>query len=112
MSLFISTAYAADVAGKTAHQSPMMGTIMMLVVFGVFIYFLMWRPQSKRAKKHQNLVAGTQVGDEIITSGGIHGKITEIDDSSLLLKVAQGTEIRLHKSSISSTLPKGTLKLD
>ena len=87
--------------------------MMQLIFFGGFIlifYFLMWRPQSKRAKEHRNLVSGLNKGDEIVTNGGIAGKITKVSDEFVVVEVAENTEIKIQKVAVSSALPKGTLK--
>jgi preprotein translocase subunit YajC len=87
--------------------------IMQLVFFGGFIlifYFLMWRPQSKRAKEHKNLVSELSKGDEVVTNGGIAGKVSKVTDDFLRVEVAEGVEIKIQKVAIASALPKGTLK--
>jgi len=87
--------------------------IMQLVFFGGFIlifYFLMWRPQSKRAKEHKNLVSELSKGDEVITNGGIAGKISKVSEDFIRVEIAEGVEIKIQKVAIASALPKGTLK--
>jgi len=87
--------------------------IMQLVFFGGFIlifYFLMWRPQSKRAKEHKNLVSELSKGDEVITNGGIAGKISKVSEDFIRVEIADGVEIKIQKVAIASALPKGTLK--
>lgn len=84
-----------------------------LLFFGGFIlifYFLMWRPQSKRAKEHRNLVSSLSKGDEVITNGGIAGKINKVSEDFILLEIAEGVELKIQKVAIASALPKGTLK--
>ena len=68
------------------------------------------RPQMKRAKEHRQLVAGLQKGDEVVTSGGLLGKITGIDDSFVTVKVADNVEIKVQRHAVASVMPKGTLK--
>ena len=80
------------------------------VGFGLIFYFLMWRPQSKRTKEHKNLVSGLSKGDEVITNGGIAGKISKVTDDFIRVEVAEGVEIKVQKIAISASLPKGTLK--
>jgi len=70
----------------------------------------MWRPQSKRAKEHKNLVSGLSKGDEVITNGGIAGKISKVSDDFIRVEIAEGVEIKIQKVAISTALPKGTLK--
>jgi preprotein translocase subunit YajC len=87
--------------------------LMQLIFFGGFIlifYFLMWRPQSKRAKEHRNLVSALSKGDEVITNGGIAGKITKVSEDFVALEIAEGVELKVQKVAIASALPKGTLK--
>ena len=80
-----------------------------LVMFGsiIFIfYFMIYRPQRKRQKERENLVAGMQKGDKVITSGGMHGTISAIEDNSILVQVAENTKIRFEKSSVTTVLPR------
>ncbi len=87
--------------------------IMQLIFFGGFIlifYFLMWRPQSKRAKEHKNLVSSLSKGDEVITNGGIAGKISKVSEDFIAMEVSEGVELKVQKVAIAASLPKGTLK--
>lgn len=87
--------------------------IMQLIFFGGFIlifYFLMWRPQSKRAKEHKNLVTSLSKGDEVITNGGIAGKISKVSEDFIAIEVSENVELKVQKIAIASALPKGTLK--
>lgn len=89
------------------------GALMQLIFFGGFIiifYFLMWRPQSKRAKEHKNLVSGLNKGDEVITSGGIAGKISKVSEDFIQVEISEGVEIKVQKTAVTTALPKGTLK--
>ncbi|MCG8611679.1 MAG: preprotein translocase subunit YajC [Pseudomonadales bacterium] len=84
-----------------------------LLFFGGFIlifYFLMWRPQSKRAKEHKELVGGLSKGDEIITNGGIAGRIVRVKDDFIVIEVSDNVEIKVQKVAVAAALPKGTLK--
>ena len=110
----IPTAYAATATATSvsgAPHNPVMSTITMLLIFGLFIWFFMWRPQTKRAKQHRELMSSLQSGDEVVTNGGIYGKLSLIEETFVNLKIADNTEIRLLKSSIANVIPKGTLKL-
>ena len=78
--------------------------------FFVLIYFMMIRPQSKRRKEHQALMAGLSKGDEVVTVGGITGTITKVEDDFVKVRIAERVEVRLQKSSVHASLPKGTLK--
>ena len=106
MDFFINTALAADAAPRGSGYLE----IGMLVFFVLIFYLLIWRPQAKRAKDHRNLVTSLSVGDEIVMGGGLIGKIEDIKDDILLLAIAQGVNIRCQKQSVTSVLPKGTLK--
>jgi preprotein translocase subunit YajC len=82
----------------------------MMVVFVVIFYFLLIRPQQKKAKEHQALVSKLSVGDEVVTTGGILGKVTEIGDSFVTIEVAEGVRMKVQKFQVGSLMPKGTLK--
>ncbi|MEL0297910.1 MAG: preprotein translocase subunit YajC, partial [Gammaproteobacteria bacterium] len=84
--------------------------ILILVGFALIFYFMLWRPQSKRAKEHKALVDGLAKGDEIVTSGGILGKISKVEEQFILVEVSEGMELRFQKASVAAALPKGTLK--
>ena len=84
--------------------------ILMFVVFFLFAYFAIWRPQTKRAKEQQNLMTSLAKGDEVMTAGGMLGRIVKITDQYITLSIAGNTDIVMQKSSVVSVLPKGTLK--
>ena len=73
-------------------------------------YFIIWRPQSKRAKEHKDLVGGVTKGDEIITTGGLIGKVIKVYDQFLVMEVSDGVELKLQKHAVTAALPKGTIK--
>ena len=75
----------------------------------LLFYVLLWRPQSKRAKEHRELVGGISKGDEVMTSGGLLGKVTKVSDDYMTVQVAEGVELKLQKSSVAAALPKGTI---
>lgn len=108
LSFIIPNAYA-DTAVATP-QGGGLSFILMLVVFFLFAYFAIWRPQSKRAREQQNLMSSLTKGDEVMSAGGLMGRITKITDLYVGLAVAPNVEITMQKSSIVSVLPKGTLK--
>jgi preprotein translocase subunit YajC len=105
MSLLIPTAYAQE-----AGQQPSM-TYNLILFGGMFVlfYFILWRPQSKRAKEHRALVSGISKGDEVMTSGGLLGKVTKVTDDYITMQVADGVELKMQKSAIAAALPKGTI---
>jgi preprotein translocase subunit YajC len=110
LSFFISDAHA-DVAATT--PPPGAGNFslfIMLAVFIVFMYLVVWRPQNKRAKEQRDLMSSLAKGDEVITAGGILGKITKVSEQYAVLALADNVEITIQKTSIISALPKGTLK--
>ena len=109
MSFLFSDVIAAE-AGAASQQASPMSSIFMLVAFGLIFYFMLIRPQSKRAKEQKNMVEALQKGDEIVTNGGIVGKITKVGESFITLKVADNVEINLQKHAVSTALPKGTIK--
>ncbi len=106
---FISNAYAADGAGAPAQQGGFPFFVMMGVLI-FFMYFAIWRPQSRRAKEQRELINSIAKGDEVVTAGGILGTINKLSDSYVVLSLADNVEITMQKSSIVSVLPKGTLK--
>lgn len=87
-----------------------LSSILLLVGFVVIFYFLLWRPQSKRAKEQKELVSGLAKGDEVVTNGGIFGKITKVSDEFMVLTIADGIDIKIQKSAVATSLPKGTIK--
>jgi len=106
MNLFETTAMAAEAAPPNAG----IVNIVFLVGFVLIFYFLLWRPQSKRRKEHMTLMSGLSKGDEIVTAGGIVGTINKVEDDFVKVQLGPQIEIRMQKSAISATLPKGTLK--
>ena len=109
MSLLISNAVAAQ-AGQAASSSGAFGSLFMIAGFILIFYFLLVRPQNKRAKEQKELITHLNKGDEVITSGGILGKITQISEQFVVLAIAEGVEVKSQKSAIATALPKGTIK--
>ncbi len=98
-------------AGATASGGGAeMFQIFFLVGLFVLFYFIAIRPQRKRQKEHAKMVAGLNKGDEVVTSSGILGKITRLEDNFVVLQVAGNVELKLQRSFINAVLPKGTLK--
>ena len=81
----------------------------LLLMFGIF-YFLLIRPQQKKAKEHKNMVEALGKGDEVITNGGLLAKITDVDDNFLTCKISDNVEVKIQRHAIASVLPKGTIK--
>ncbi len=109
MSLFISDAVAAT-ADASQSQTGGLSMLVMPLIFLFIFYFMLWRPQSKRAKEQRELVDGIQKGDEIVTTGGMLGKVSEISDKFLTVTIAPNTTINMQRNAVSTVLPKGTIK--
>jgi preprotein translocase subunit YajC len=109
MSLLISDAHA-QAAGGAAGGAGGLSQILVLVVFVVVFYFLLIRPQQKRAKEHQAMLSKLATGDEVVSAGGILGRVTDIGDSFVTIEIADGVRIKVQKGQITSLVPKGTYK--
>ena len=107
LDLIISPAAAQAVPAQQG--SPMSLLVMMVLFFAVF-YFMAIRPQMKRAKEHRALLAGLSKGDEILTNGGIAGRVEELGESFVSVEIADGVSIKVQKNAITAVLPKGSLK--
>ena len=107
MNLF-ETAYAAESAAPQGGGE--LQTMLFMGVFVLIFYFMLWRPQSKRRKEHQTLMAGLDKGDEIVTAGGMVGVINKVENGFVRVQIAPSVEIRIQKTAIGATLPKGTIK--
>ena len=107
MDFLISSAYAQ--AAGAAQPSPWSPLIMMLVFVAVFFFFVI-RPQMKRAKDHRTMISAIAKGDEVVTTGGILGRVDEVGDAFLAIEIADKVVIRVQKHAIGAVLPKGTLK--
>ena len=105
---FISNAYAqsTDALGLGGNLTSFLSLVLMFVV----MYFLMIRPQQKRAKEQRAMMDALAKGDEVVTAGGMLGRVVKVVDAYVTIEVASGTEIMVQKSSITTLLPKGTLK--
>ncbi len=107
LDFFIASAWAE--AAPPPAPSPFAPFIMlggMLLIF----YFLMWRPQSKRAKEHKTLLEGLSKGDEVVMNGGLMGRVVRVDDQYAVIEIGQNMEVKVQKAAVASSLPKGTLK--
>jgi preprotein translocase subunit YajC len=108
MSLLVSDAYAQSAGGGLGGGG--MGQIVILVVFVGVFYFLLIRPQQKRMKEQQAMLSRLASGDEVVTTGGILGRIIEVNDTFVTLEIADGVRIKVQKAQITQLMPKGTLK--
>lgn len=104
--MIISPAYAQGLGGG---DGGLMGFLPIILMF-VLLYFLMIRPQMKRAKEQKAMIEALQKGDEVVTAGGVVGRITKISDQYVTLEIAPNTEIVVQRSAVQVPLPKGTLK--
>jgi preprotein translocase subunit YajC len=107
MDFLISTAHAQ--AAGAAPANPLI-TLLPLVLMFVVFYFLLIRPQMKRQKEHRTLIENLSKGDEVVTNGGVLGRIDELGDTYLSVEVAPGTRIKVQRQAISQVVPKGTIK--
>ena len=105
MDFFIASAYAQDAAA----QGGLLSFLPLIVIFVVF-YFLLIRPQMKRAKEHKLLISALANGDEVVTNGGLLGRVTNVGDSFITLELADNVKIKLQKHAVASVMPKGTIK--
>ncbi|MEY4481071.1 MAG: hypothetical protein RIQ84_233 [Pseudomonadota bacterium] len=104
--MLISNAYA-QAAG--AEGGGIMGFLPLILMF-VVLYFVMIRPQMKRQKEVKNMLETLGVGDEVVTVGGLMGKVTQLKDQYLTVELVPGTEVKMQKSAVTAVLPKGTIK--
>ena len=103
--MFISNAYAAGASGSNELIS-----FLPLTVIFILFFFMIIRPQMKAAKEQRAMIAALQKGDEVITSGGIVGKISKVSEAFVSIEIAPNTEITVQKQAVQSALPKGTIK--
>jgi len=106
MSFFISDALAA----APAQQSDTFMQFLPLVLIFVVFYFLLIRPQSKRAKEHKAMVGALAKGDEVVTNGGLLGRVTQVDDNFITMKIADNVEVKVQRQAVANLMPKGTSK--
>ncbi len=109
MSFFIPAAYA-DAAPTAAGPVGAGFEWVFLIGFLVIFYLMIWRPQAKQAKEKKNLLSSLQKGDEVVTVGGIAGKIAKVGEDFVILDVSDTVELKIQKAAIAAALPKGTLK--
>ena len=105
MDFFIQNAWAQDAGGGGGLLS-----LLPLVLIFVVFYFLLIRPQTKRQKEHREMVSQLGTGDEVVTAGGVLGKITEVSDQFVHVEVSDGVVLKVQKHTIGAVMPKGTIK--
>lgn len=104
LDFFISSAMAQDAAGEPSLLASLLPLILIVAIF----WFLLIRPQMKRNKQHKEMVASLSVGDEIVTAGGLLGRIIDLGDSFLTVELADNVTVRVQRSSVAQVVPKGT----
>lgn len=107
MDFLISPAYAQGAAPAGGGIWP---TLIMVGLFFVFMYFMIIRPQMKRQKEHRQLLENLEKGNEVVTQGGVAGRVRELGENFIMLEVADNVQIRVQKQSVTSVVPKGTLE--
>lgn len=107
MEWLIPTAWAQAAGGS--QPNAFVQLLPLILIFVVF-YFMLIRPQARRAKEHKAMVAALGVGDEVVTSGGMLGKVTETGDQFLTVEIADGVRVKVQRHTVASVLPKGTIK--
>lgn len=106
---WLISAAAAQAQGAPGQPSALMQFLPLVLIFVVF-YFLLIRPQTKRAKEHRAMVAALETGAEVVTNGGILGKVTQLSEQYVTVEVADGVNVKVQRHAITQVLPKGTLK--
>lgn len=109
LSFLIQDAVAQQVAGAAPADMGLLNLLFPIILIGAF-YFLLIRPQTKRAKEHKQMVDGLKKGDEIVTGGGVLARITDVGNNFVQVEVAEGVQIKIQKQAVGSLMPKGTYK--
>ena len=107
--MWITNAFAQAPAAGADSSGGLMSFLPLILMFAV-LYFIMIRPQMKRAKETKAMLSALSVGDEVVTVGGIVGKVTALKEDFVTVEIAAGTEVQMQKGAITTVLPKGTLK--
>ncbi len=107
--VLISSAFAQTAAPAASPESSLLSLLPLVAMF-VVLYFIMIRPQMKRQKEHKLMVEALAKGDEVITAGGVLGKVSKVEDNLLHVEIAKGVEVQIQRSAVTQVLPKGTLK--
>lgn len=108
--MFISEAFAQTAPAAAGGNESGLITMLPLVLMFVVLYFVMIRPQMKRQKEHKAMIEALAKGDEVVTAGGVLGKVAKLGDSYVHVEVASGVELQVQRSSVVQVLPKGTIK--
>lgn len=107
--MFISNAYAQAAGGAPAGGSSLMSLLPLVAMF-VVLYFIMIRPQMKRQKEHKAMIDALAKGDEVVTAGGLLGRVTKVEDNVVSIELAANVEVRCQRNSVVQVLPKGSVK--
>lgn len=107
MGFFIGDAWAQD--GAAAASGGFVGLLPLILIFVIF-YFLLLRPQIKRAKEHKQMVGSLSRGDEVISNGGLLGRITRLDEQFVSVEIADGVIVKMQRTAVAAMVPKGTIK--
>lgn len=108
--MFISSAFAQTTPAAGGDMQSSLMSMLPLVLMFVVLYFVMIRPQMKKQKEHRTMVEALAKGDEVVTSGGVLGKVTKLGDSYLSVEISNGVEIQVQRGAVTQVLPKGTVK--
>ena len=108
MNALISPAWAQ--AGGSGAAGGQIQFVVVMVLFLAVFYFMLIRPQQKKAKEHQALISKLSAGDEVVTTGGILGRVTDVGDTFITLEISEGVRVKVQKFQVASLMPKGTLK--
>ncbi|MDN3517884.1 preprotein translocase subunit YajC [Aquisalimonas lutea] len=105
MEFFISSAFAQQ-GGEGTGWTALLFPIVLIAIF----YFLLIRPQAKRAKEHKKLISELDKGDEVVTQGGLLGRITEVEESFITMEINDGNQVKVQRNAVAQVVPKGTMK--
>lgn len=108
--VFISSAYAQTAAAGGGDLMSQLSSMLPLVLMFVALYFIMIRPQMKRQKEHRAMVEALAKGDEVVTAGGVLGRVVDLDEQYLHVEVASGVRLQVQRPAVTQVLPKGTMK--
>lgn len=108
MSFLITDAWAA--AAPAAGQGDMLQGFLPFILILPLFYFLLIRPQTKRAKEHKQMLGALAKGDEVVTNGGLLGRVTEVGDNFIAMEIADGIQVKVQKMAVAALMPKGTIK--
>ena len=108
--MFISSAFAQTAPAASGDMQSSLMSMLPLVLMFVVLYFVMIRPQMKKQKEHRAMIDALAKGDEVVTAGGVLGKVSKLDESFVSLEIANAVEIQIQRSAVVQVLPKGSIK--